>query len=89
MHDAQRLDSDRTLRTIDRELELVAGAIRMIAGGGAPGMTLIGLEFGPAVLEQSTGAALAAGVSLVPLWQTDEDGCDIRVLRTAGQVDRG
>ncbi len=76
-------------RSIDRELELVAGAIRMIAGGGAPGMTLIGLEFGPALLEQATPAALAAGVILEPLWRTDEAGCDIRVVRSAGRDDRG
>ena len=89
MHDARQLDTDRTLRTIDRELELVAGAIRMIAGGGAPGMTLIGLEFGPALLEQSAPAALAAGVILEPLWRTDEAGCEIRVVRIASGDDRG
>ncbi len=79
MNDAQPLDQARTRGTIDRELDLIAGAIRMVAGGGAPAMTVVGLEFGPAILERYTPAALAAGVILEPLWHTDESGCDIRV----------
>ena len=75
------LDTTLTRRSIERELDLVAVAIRMVAGGGAPGVTLVGLEFGPAVLEGSARAAREAGVGLDALWQPEEGRCDIRVHR--------
>jgi hypothetical protein len=78
---ARTLDTSLTRRSIERELDLVAVAIRMVAGGGAPGVTLVGLEFGPAVLEGSARAAHNAGVALEPLWLPDDSRCDIRVHR--------
>jgi len=81
MSGAGTLDTGLTRRSIERELDLVAGAIRMVAGGGAPGVTLVGLEFGPAVLEGSARAAHNAGVVLEALWQAEESRCDIRVHR--------
>lgn len=81
MSGLQSLDTDLTRRSLERELDLVAVAIRMVAGGGAPGVTLVGLEFGPAVLEGSARAALEAGVTLEALWQPDDARCDIRVHR--------
>jgi hypothetical protein len=75
------LDTSLTRRSIERELDLVAVAIRMVAGGGTPGVTLVGLEFGPAVLEGSAAAARDAGVELAALWQPDDSRCDIRVHR--------
>lgn len=79
MNDGMALDIGLTKRAIERELDLVAGAIRMVAGGGAPAVTLVGLDFGPAVLDRSEAAALAAGVIIEPLWHPDESSCDIRV----------
>jgi hypothetical protein len=81
------LDTNLTRRSLERELDLVAVAIRMVAGGGAPGVTLVGLEFGPAVLEGSARAALEAGVTLEALWQPEESRCDIRVHRPAPRSD--
>ena len=78
---ARTLDASLTRRSIERELDLVAVAIRMVAGGGAPGVTLVGLEFGTAVLEGSQRAADDAGVILQPLWQPEDSKCDIRVYR--------
>jgi hypothetical protein len=75
------LDTTMTRRSIERELDLVAVAIRMVAGGGAPGVTIVGLEFGPAVLDGSARAAREAGVELEALWQPDDARCDIRVHR--------
>lgn len=89
MNDAMPLDVDLTRRSIERELDLVAGAIRMVAGRGAPAITLVGLDFGPAVLDRSASAALAEGVVLEPLWHTDESGCDIRVRSFEPWPDRG
>jgi len=89
MSGTQTLDSDLTRRSIERELDLVAVAIRMVAGGGAPGVTLVGLEFGVAVLEGSAGAARDAGVVLEALWQPDDARCDIRVHRLVEGSDAG
>jgi hypothetical protein len=79
MNDGMALDIGLTKRAIERELDLVAGAIRMVAGRGAPAVTLVGLDFGPAVLDRLGAAALAAGVVIEPLWHPDESGCDIRI----------
>jgi hypothetical protein len=88
MSDPRIPDTGLTRRSIERELDLVAGAIRMVAGGGAPGVTLVGLHFGPAVLAGSSRAALKAGVILEPLWQPEESGCDIRVHSRTGWSER-
>jgi hypothetical protein len=84
---AGTLDASLTRRSIERELDLVAVAIRMVAAGGAPGVTLVGLEFGPAVLEGSARAAHDAGVELEALWQPEESRCDIRVYRLSEDDD--
>jgi len=81
MNSAESLDTHLTERSIERELDLVVGAIRMVAAGGAPGVTLVGLDFGPAVLERLAQEARDAGITLEPLWHPDESGCDIRVHR--------
>jgi len=81
------LDTGLTQRSIERELDLVAVAIGMVAAGGAPGVTLVGLEFGPAVLAGSARLAQKAGVDLEALWQPDDSHCDIRVHRRAEVVD--
>jgi len=82
MEDATSLDRDLTERSIEREIDLVAGAIRMVAAGSAPAVTLVGLDFGPAVAAASTAAASAAGVVLEPLWHPDDSGCDLRIHET-------
>jgi hypothetical protein len=89
MKDAMPLDVGRTRRSIERELDLVVGAIRMVAGRGAPAITLIGLDFGPAVLDGCAEAARAEGVVLEPLWHTDESSCDIRVRSREPWPERG
>jgi hypothetical protein len=81
MSSAATPDTSLTRRSIERELDLVAVAIGMVAAGGAPGVTLVGLEFGAAVLAGSARIAQAAGVALEPLWQPDDSHCDIRVHR--------
>src|ERR1035437_5538189 len=60
MNDVLGLDTALTRHSIERELGLVAGAIQMVAGGGAPAITLVGLSFGPEVLAGSALAATAA-----------------------------
>ncbi|HLY15496.1 MAG TPA: hypothetical protein VKR24_14205 [Candidatus Limnocylindrales bacterium] len=86
---ARGLDTDATRRSIERELDLVLVAIRMVAGGGAPGVTLVGLEFATSVLEGARPFATEAGVLLEPLWQPDDARCDIRVARRPEDSDAG
>jgi hypothetical protein len=87
MSSLQALDTEQTRRSIERELDLVGVAIQMVAGGGTPGVTLVGLGFGPAVLQGSEPAAREAGVRLEALWHPDESHCDIRVSRNSEQPD--
>ncbi len=87
MNLARTLDTSLTRRSIERELDLVAVAIRMVADGGAPGVTLVGLEFGQAVLEGSARIADEAGVELEALWQPEDSRCDIRVHRRGEVAD--
>jgi hypothetical protein len=87
MNDVMGLDTALTRHSIERELDLVAGAIQMVAGGGAPAITLVGLSFGPEVLAGSARAATAARVVLEPLYHSDESGCDIRVHRNEPRPD--
>ncbi len=84
MNNTGGFDVDLTRRSIERELELVNGAIRMVAGGGAPAVSLAGLDFGPAVLAGATGLAHDAGVVLEALWHADDSSCDIRVHLSEG-----
>jgi hypothetical protein len=88
MNHPASLDDDLTRRSIGREVELVSGAIEMVAAGASPTITLVGLDFGAAVLDAWAGRANAAGVTLEPLWHIDDDGCDIRVLRAWQAADR-
>lgn len=72
-------DSGLTALTIERELDLVATGIEMVASRGAPGLSLLGLAFGPAIADRLEKTALANGVVLERLWHVDDSGCDIHV----------
>ncbi|MBI3748700.1 MAG: hypothetical protein HY262_07635 [Chloroflexi bacterium] len=71
--------NDAVPAVIERELRMVREAIAMVASGYAPRVTLAGLHFGEALLEQATGWATAEGVRLTPLWRTDEAGVDLAI----------
>ena len=88
MNNAPSIDDDLTRRSIGREVELISGAIDMVAAGGAPAITLVGLEFGAAVIDAWSDRATAAGVTLEPLWHADDSGCDIRVHRAQADASR-
>lgn len=77
--DAASDATDPAVRTIERELELVRGAVDMVASGGAPRVQLAGLRFAGQLLAPSRRMALQAGVRIVPLWHADEAGVDIAV----------
>lgn len=64
---------------LDREIELVRGAIRMVASGNSPRMTVAGIRFGEAVIRICRPLATSADVVLEPIWRADESGCDVIV----------
>ena len=69
-------------RTIDREVELLTGAIYLVAAGGAPSATVAGLRLGEAAMAVVAPLAADRGLILEPLWGADEGGVDVRVRRT-------
>ena len=71
--------ADAVQRQLDREIQLVADAIAMVAGGRSPRVTVAGLRLGDAVLEPALRLAREAGVRIVPHWTADESGVDISV----------
>lgn len=66
-------------RTLDHELELVRGAIALVATGGAPRVRLASLRFGEQLLEPAGRLAAEAGVRLTPEWTSDEGGASLIV----------
>lgn len=80
MHEDQELVTT-VQRTIDREVELLTGAIYMVASGAAPSTTIAGLRLGEAAMAVVAPLAADRGVILEPLWGPDEGGCDVRVRR--------
>ncbi len=64
---------------LEREMQLIRGAIAMVATGAAPRVTVAGIRFGDSILEHAEGWAVEAGVRIRPLWRTDEAGVDISV----------
>jgi hypothetical protein len=72
---------DPAISTLDRELDLVRGAITMVAAGRAPRVVLAGLRFGEQLVAPAQEMAAKAGVRIIPLWRTDESGADLAVER--------
>lgn len=67
--------------TLDRETELLMSAINMVASGGAPSTTIAGLRLAREAVEIVRPIAVERGVSIDPLWGSDEDATDVRVAR--------
>ena len=67
--------------TLDHELRLINEAIMLVATGGAPRTTVVGLRLGDELLGRAREMAAEAGVRLVPLWHADESGVDIAIER--------
>jgi hypothetical protein len=71
-------------RTLDLELDLVGGAISMVASGAAPRVTVASLRFGDQLLGPARRMAAAAGVRVVPEWSADESCATISIERVSG-----
>lgn len=72
---------DPAALALEREIELVRGAIAFVAQGGARRVVVGSLRFGEPILELARAMAAEAGVRVVPLWTTDEVGADLAIER--------
>ena len=77
--------SSNVRRTIDREVELLMSAVDLVAGGGAPSTMVVGLRLTDAVIAIVRPLAADRGVVLEPLWGSDEDTADVRVVREGAE----
>ena len=73
--------SQEVQRVIDAEVDLVTSAINLVASGGASSTTVAGMRMTAAVIKILGPLAIERGVTLEPLWGSDESSNDIRVRR--------
>jgi hypothetical protein len=74
-------DKEEIQGTLDREADLLAGAVRLVASGGAARTTVGGLRLAEPAMALVQPLADGLGVVLEPLWRTDEEGLDVLVRR--------
>lgn len=72
---------DEVQGTLDREADLLAGAIRLVASGGARRTIVGGLRLAEPAMALVLPLADGLDVVLEPLWRTDEEGMDVLVRR--------
>ena len=72
-------ENDELKATIDREAELLASAVRLVASGGARRTTVGNLRLSEAAIAIVRPLASDLGVVLEPLWRTDEEGVDVLI----------
>jgi hypothetical protein len=75
------IEDDHLKATIDREAELLASAVHLVASGAARRTTVGGLHLSEAAIAIVRPLAAELGVVLEPLWRTDEEGMDVLVRR--------
>ena len=68
--------------TVDKELQLIREGIALVASGRAPRTIVAGLLLSEALLDPAGRMAEDAGVTLTPLWHTDDSGVDFAIERT-------
>lgn len=74
---------DPALRTLAQELDIVRGAVEMVASGGSPRIVIGSLRFGDELIEPARRMAIGTRVRIVPIWTTDEAGAAIAIERTS------
>jgi hypothetical protein len=72
---------DEVARILENEMRLVREAIALVASGVSPRVIVASLRLSAQLLDPGRRLAAEAGVRLVPLWHTDEDGADIAIER--------
>jgi hypothetical protein len=63
-------------------MDLVQGAILMVAAGHSTRVALAGLSFGEELLPIANSLAAQQGVQVAPLWSADEVGAGLIIERT-------
>ncbi len=67
---------------VDTELRMIADAVELVRSGASARVTLGGLQFGDQLLVRARNLAASVGLSIVPVYGTDETaGTDIIVER--------
>jgi hypothetical protein len=61
------------------ELDLVRGAIDLIASGGARRVTMVAMHYAEAILPTAQALAREHGVIVRAVWREAGSGCDIAV----------
>ncbi len=82
--DRRGFDADATEGAIAHEMELVVGAIDMIAGQPETRITLGGLSFGEQILPWAMRTARQSLVHVEAVWHADCARCDLVVFGDAG-----
>ena len=67
--------------TVDKELRLIREGIALVASGRAPRTIVAGLLLSEALIDPAGRMAKEAGVTLTPLWHTDDSGVDFAIER--------
>lgn len=70
-------------RALDHELEIVRGAITLVASGTFRRVECGGLRFGAQLLEPCRAFGHDTGVRVTPIWGIDEDGVALAIDRDA------
>jgi hypothetical protein len=83
MDDNTAAVAEEVQRTIDREVDLLTGAIYLVASGAARSTTVAGLKLGEAAMAVVSPLAADRGLILEPLWGGDDGGFDVRVTRAS------
>lgn len=82
--DSRAFDPGATERAIAHEMELVKGAVEMIADQPETRITLGGLSFGEQILPWAMRTARQSLVHIEPVWHADCARCDLVVFADAG-----
>ena len=78
---------DEVQVTLDREADLLAGAIRLVASGEAQRTIVGGLRLAEPAMALVLPLADGLDVVLEPLWRTDEEGLDVLVRRASPETE--
>ena len=88
MDGIQRPIDARVSDVLRLECRLIAEAVRFVASGATPRVTVAGLRFGDALLQEARDLAVRHGVRVVPRWPADEAGLDVTIERQPQRGER-
>ena len=84
MNATKRPDAGEIERTLDREIELLTSAVRLVASGAATSTIVAGLQLAEVAMQAVAPIARDSGVVMDMLWGPDERACDVRVRERPG-----